>query len=191
MNSPTGELAMRRNRALAHPVRLRILAMLAAGRLCPCQMAAVLGLAHGPVATHLRVLRNVGLIVETKVGSRFEYSLSQTASPTALPAAGGPALPVSLLEDADFASLLLRVPPSHLCAPRRSSGTPELRLPSPPSVSAVGRETSAARRHARARGTGAGSLAPAGGGAAPWHRREATDLARSLRSHAAIRTASR
>lgn len=191
MNSPTGELAMRRNRALAHPTRLRILAMLATGRLCPCQMAAVLGLGRGPVTTHLRVLRNVGLVVETKSGSRVEYSLSQAASPTAMPSTGGPALPVSLLEDADFASLLQRVPPAHLCVPTRASGTPELRLPRPPSASTPGRETSAARRHARTDRAGSGSLAPAGEATGPWRRREAPDLARSFRSHAAIRTMAR
>ena len=45
-------------KALGHPVRLRILAMLRGGELCVCQMTAVLGLAEAD-ARVLRELRRV------------------------------------------------------------------------------------------------------------------------------------
>ncbi len=55
-------------RALAHPARLRILAMLRAGELCVCQITAVLGLAPSTVSAHLRDLKLGGLVTERKDG---------------------------------------------------------------------------------------------------------------------------
>jgi DNA-binding transcriptional ArsR family regulator len=55
-------------KALAHPVRLRILAMLRSGELCLCQMAAVLGLAASTVSAHLSDLKRAGLVQERKDG---------------------------------------------------------------------------------------------------------------------------
>ncbi len=46
-----------RYKALGHPVRLRILAMLRDGGLCVCQITAVLGLASSTVSAHLAELR--------------------------------------------------------------------------------------------------------------------------------------
>jgi DNA-binding transcriptional ArsR family regulator len=55
-------------KALAHPVRLRILAMLRSGELCLCQMTAVLGLAASTVSAHLSDLKRAGLVEERKDG---------------------------------------------------------------------------------------------------------------------------
>ncbi len=55
-------------KALGHPVRLRILAMLATGELCACQMTAVLKLAASTVSAHLSELRRAGVLVERKEG---------------------------------------------------------------------------------------------------------------------------
>jgi ArsR family transcriptional regulator len=55
-------------KALGHPVRLRILAMLQAGELCACQVTAVLKLAPSTVSAHLGELRRAGVLVERKEG---------------------------------------------------------------------------------------------------------------------------
>jgi DNA-binding transcriptional ArsR family regulator len=65
----TAELA----KALAHPARIRLLAMLDSGELCACQLTAVLGLAPSTVSAHLAELRRAGLIEEDKRG-RWVYS---------------------------------------------------------------------------------------------------------------------
>ena len=55
-------------KALAHPGRLRILAMLRGGELCVCQMTAVLELAASSVSAHLADLKRAGLVGERKDG---------------------------------------------------------------------------------------------------------------------------
>jgi DNA-binding transcriptional ArsR family regulator len=62
-------------KALAHPGRLRILAMLRGGDLCVCQMTAVLGLAASTVSSHLSDLRRSGLVTERKSGKWVHYHL--------------------------------------------------------------------------------------------------------------------
>jgi len=67
MATPLTE-AVEIHKALGHPVRLRILAMLSDGELCVCQMNAVIGLAPSTISAHLSDLRRAGLIVERKEG---------------------------------------------------------------------------------------------------------------------------
>jgi len=62
-------------KALAHPGRLRILAMLRGGDLCVCQMTSVLELAASTVSAHLGDLRRAGLVIERKRGKWVHYSL--------------------------------------------------------------------------------------------------------------------
>jgi DNA-binding transcriptional ArsR family regulator len=69
-------------KALGHPARLRILAMLQHDRLCVCQMATLLELAASTISGHLNDLRRSGLVVEDKVGKLVYYSLDR-ASPAA------------------------------------------------------------------------------------------------------------
>jgi DNA-binding transcriptional ArsR family regulator len=69
--------AVRALKALAHPVRLRVLAMLATGELCVCQMTAVLGLAASTVSGHLADLRAAGLVIERKDGKWVHYRLAE------------------------------------------------------------------------------------------------------------------
>ena len=69
-------------KALAHPGRLRILAMLRSGDLCVCQMTAVLELAASTVSSHLSDLRRAGLVTERKSGKWVHYHLV-TAGPLA------------------------------------------------------------------------------------------------------------
>jgi DNA-binding transcriptional ArsR family regulator len=62
-------------KALAHPGRLRILAMLRDGDLCVCQMTGVLELAASTVSAHLSDLRRAGLVTERKSGKWVHYHL--------------------------------------------------------------------------------------------------------------------
>lgn len=59
-------------RALAHPARLRTVAMLRSGELCMCQITEVLKLASSTVSAHLRELKIAGLVRERKEG-RWVY----------------------------------------------------------------------------------------------------------------------
>jgi len=63
-------------KALAHPARLRILAMLRPGELCGCQVAALLALSPSTVSAHLAELRRGGLIEERREGRWVHYRLS-------------------------------------------------------------------------------------------------------------------
>jgi DNA-binding transcriptional ArsR family regulator len=64
-------------KALAHPGRLRILAMLRGRELCVCQMAAVLDLAASTVSAHLADLKRAGLVAERKDGRWVFHRLEE------------------------------------------------------------------------------------------------------------------
>ncbi len=64
------------HKALAHPARLRILAMLRGGELCVCQLIAVLQLAPSTVSAHLSELKRAGLVEERKQGRWVQYRLT-------------------------------------------------------------------------------------------------------------------
>ena len=62
--------------ALADPVRLRIVSMLAAapgGTACGCELEDPLGLAQPTVSHHLRILREAGLVVGERRGKWVHY----------------------------------------------------------------------------------------------------------------------
>lgn len=69
--------SVRMAKALAHPTRLRILAMLGDGELCVCQLTAALGLATSTVSAHLAELRTTGLLEENKEGRWVHYRVSR------------------------------------------------------------------------------------------------------------------
>lgn len=69
-------------KAIGHPARLRILAMLEPGEMCVCQMSTILQSAASTVSGHLNELRRAGLVVENKAGKMVYYSLD-AASPFA------------------------------------------------------------------------------------------------------------
>ncbi len=64
-------------KALAHPTRLRILAMLGDGELCVCQLTAALKLAASTVSAHLAEMRNAGLLEEEKEGRWVHYRVAR------------------------------------------------------------------------------------------------------------------
>ncbi len=67
------------HKAVAHPVRLRLLAALRSGPLCVCQMTVLAGLAASTVSEHLAELRNAGLVADRKEGRWVEYRLADAA----------------------------------------------------------------------------------------------------------------
>jgi DNA-binding transcriptional ArsR family regulator len=69
-------------KAVAHPARLRILAMLQPGEMCVCQMSTILQLAASTVSGHLNDLRRSSLVIERRVGKLVYYALD-TDSPFA------------------------------------------------------------------------------------------------------------
>jgi len=70
-------------KVLGHPVRLRLLAALAGGELCVCQLTALLDLATSTASEHLAELRAAGLVTERKEGRWVHYRLvDESARPS-------------------------------------------------------------------------------------------------------------
>jgi DNA-binding transcriptional ArsR family regulator len=104
-------------KALGHPVRLRIVAMLRAGELCACQMTAVLKLAPSTVSAHLAELRRAGLVVERKDGRwvHFRHSDDPQAQAILAGALAGVLGDARIEADARIVKHLRRVPVEDLC----------------------------------------------------------------------------
>jgi DNA-binding transcriptional ArsR family regulator len=66
-------------KAISHPARLRVLAMLRSGGLCVCQVAAAMGSPVSTVSEHLGELKRAGLVVERRDGRWVFYSLADGA----------------------------------------------------------------------------------------------------------------
>jgi len=76
---PEDELLNRESalyRALADPLRLKILAMLAVQPLCVCVIREVLGIADSKLSYHLGVLKKAGLIAGEAQGNWIIYRLT-------------------------------------------------------------------------------------------------------------------
>ena len=91
---PTVKQLVQVAKALGHPARLRILAMLEGRTLCVCQMTSILELASSTVSGHLNELRRSGLVVEDKRG-KLVYYRRDASSPFAPAIAGALALVTS------------------------------------------------------------------------------------------------
>ena len=63
-------------RALAHPVRLRILDILARQEACVCHLTAVLGQRQPYVSQQLAILRDAGLVADRRDGTLIYYRLA-------------------------------------------------------------------------------------------------------------------
>lgn len=105
------------HKALAHPARLRILAMLRSGELCVCQITAVLALAPSTVSAHLGDLRRAGLLEERKEGRWVHYGLARSAPADRLLQVFWPELERDPQVEADGAvvATLRKVPVDELC----------------------------------------------------------------------------
>ncbi|MBI4913469.1 MAG: winged helix-turn-helix transcriptional regulator [Acidobacteria bacterium] len=75
MSPSTVRPAVDRLKALAHPARLRILALLREEELCVCQVREVLGMATSTVSEHLAGLRRADLLEERREGRWVYYRL--------------------------------------------------------------------------------------------------------------------
>ena len=67
---PNVDPATRGSRALAHPIRARIVAVLGDGELSPVELAKELGLSLGVVSYHVRMLADAGVIELARTTSR-------------------------------------------------------------------------------------------------------------------------
>ena len=72
-------------RALADPLRMKILGLLGGEQLCTCHLVAETGATQPNISNHLRVLRDAGLIVSEPAG---RYTYHRIAPDRLLEAAG-------------------------------------------------------------------------------------------------------
>jgi ArsR family transcriptional regulator len=63
-------------RALSHPVRLRILDILARQEACVCHLTAILGQRQPYVSQQLATLREAGLVTDRREGTLIYYRLA-------------------------------------------------------------------------------------------------------------------
>ncbi len=105
------------HKAMGHPLRLRLVAMLRDGPLCVCQMTGVLRRAASTVSEHLSELRRAGAIQERKDGRWVEYRLSDDPVTRAALEAAWPELEQDADVRADLVVLkkLRRVPLEEIC----------------------------------------------------------------------------
>jgi len=68
-------------KALADKTRLHMLALLAKGELCVCELVAILGMSQPSVSQHLRKLKQAGLVKERKTAQWVFYSLNESKFP--------------------------------------------------------------------------------------------------------------
>ena len=62
------KVLVERLKAVSHPLRLRVLALLGSGELCVCQVAEVLQVPASSASEALRELRRAGFVTERKEG---------------------------------------------------------------------------------------------------------------------------
>lgn len=68
-------------KALSDETRLRLLALLAEGELCVCELTAVLALPQSTISRHLAYLRHAGLVEDRRQGVWMYYRLAPAEGP--------------------------------------------------------------------------------------------------------------
>jgi ArsR family transcriptional regulator len=66
-------------RALADPLRLRVIEALGSGERCVCDLTGELGLAQSKLSFHLKVLKEAGLLADRQEGRWIYYRLRREA----------------------------------------------------------------------------------------------------------------
>jgi ArsR family transcriptional regulator len=66
-------------KALADPLRLRVIEALGGGERCVCDLTADLGLAQSKLSFHLKVLKEAGLLADRQEGRWIYYCLRAEA----------------------------------------------------------------------------------------------------------------
>lgn len=72
------DLVARRFKALAEPVRLRILNVLRDGEMTVTELGEVTGLQQANLSKHLQLLHTLGFVVRRKEGLHVHYALSNS-----------------------------------------------------------------------------------------------------------------
>ncbi|MGI9952885.1 metalloregulator ArsR/SmtB family transcription factor [Moorellaceae bacterium AZ2] len=114
-------------KALGQYLRLRIIALLAEGELCVCELEEILGITQPAISQHLRVLKEADLVREKKVGQWVFYRLNKERLAAVL-RGWLTYLDVPLAEKEEFApdyeklQQLLENPKVACRAPRRKDG---------------------------------------------------------------------
>lgn len=62
-------------KALTHPARLAIIAVLRRGEACVCHLESVLGYRQAFISQHLMVLRDAGIVQDRRVASNVFYNV--------------------------------------------------------------------------------------------------------------------
>lgn len=62
-------------KALAHPMRIRILRMLESGERCVCELMDASSIEQSNLSQHLSVLKKQGILVSRKEGSKVIYRI--------------------------------------------------------------------------------------------------------------------
>jgi len=121
------------HKALAHPVRQRLVAMLREGELCVCQMTAVLELAASTVSAHLADLKRPGLLVENKSGRFVSYRWSgeRAAAAQLADVAARIARDPQVVADAKLVRSVRRVDVEELCRVELDLSRVGIRRPAP------------------------------------------------------------
>lgn len=68
-------------KAFADPTRVRILAALRGRELCVCELCDALGMGQSTLSTHLRVIRDAGLVTTRRQGKWIYYAPSASMEP--------------------------------------------------------------------------------------------------------------
>ena len=71
-------------KALASPVRVRILKILEGGERCGCELVPLLGLDPSVISRHLAVLQRAGLVESRREGVRIMWRLASPEIPRLL-----------------------------------------------------------------------------------------------------------
>jgi DNA-binding transcriptional ArsR family regulator len=105
-------------KTLAHPVRLRVLALLREGELCVCQVTEVLGIPMSTASEHLTELRKAGLLGERKEGRWVYYGLAPRPGLEGLLAALWPHVDAlgQVEQDREAARATRKVPVEQTCS---------------------------------------------------------------------------
>lgn len=62
-------------KALAHPIRLKIIKKLAEGTLCVCELNEDIDFSQSNLSQHLKILRDANILIQEKEGLRVNYSI--------------------------------------------------------------------------------------------------------------------
>jgi ArsR family transcriptional regulator len=82
LSEPAAEALAHRYAAVADPVRLRLLSLIAAaGELCSCDLLEPLGKSQPTVSHHTRILAEAGIITGDKRGRWVHWRIDQGAEP--------------------------------------------------------------------------------------------------------------